>query len=578
MSYVKGFFVTLLVLGNMALLFSNNTAEYNRAMQYLKERGEVCFNFYIDSPSELQDLANVISIDKITSNQVFAYANAAEFSEFLKYEYYYEVKTPPGLLTEVEGSDYSDYLEKGLPTEWDKYPTHSAYINIMEKFQTDYPDLCEVEQFGTSVNGKKLMVAKISDNVSEEEKEPKFFYQSTIHGDETAPWIMMLNLIEHLCKDYNSDARVKKLVDNIEIWINPLANPDGTYGTGDQISSPRRYNANNKDLNRDFPFVNLERDGGNYTPWNRGQPETNATVDLGDENTFTMSADFHGGTELVCYIWGMSGTNHADKTWWQYVGSEWADLAQDNSPSGYFTAQGGCLNCYQWYQVQGERMNHAGHKQHCRDLTVEVSTSKFLSESRLIDYWGYQKESIMTYLEQVLYGIHGTVTDLNTGDPLEDVEVFVENHDVNNSQVFTDKFGGFYRPIQSGTHDLTFSLQGYEDKTVENVSVTNKQTTTLDVQLWDGSTGADISTVQTKPAVSMVPFGKGIKIQCENSGKITQVGIYNLDGSLVQLVPVQKNIVWDGKNSNGYTISNGCYIVKLIADKQVLTKSFVLSH
>lgn len=578
MKYVRGFLIGLFVLGNISLLFSNNIAEYNKAMQYLDERGEVCFNFYIDSPSELQELANIISIDKITNNEVFAYANEAEFNEFLKYEYYYEVKTPPGLLTEVEGSDYSDYLEKGLPTEWDRYPTHSAYIGIMEKFQTDYPDLCEVEQFGTSVNGKKLMVAKISDNVAQEEKEPKFFYQATIHGDETASFIFMLNLIEHLCKDYNTDERVKKLVDNIEIWINPLANPDGSYGTGDQITNPRRYNANNQDLNRDFPYVNLKRDDGNRTPRDRAQPETNATIDLGDENTFTMSADLHAGVELVCYVWGMAGTNHADKTWWQYVGNEWADLAQDNSPAGYFTDQGGCLNCYQWYQVQGERMNHAGHKQHCRDLTVEVSSQKFLSESNLTTYWGYQKESIITYLEQVLYGVHGTVTDSTTGDPLGDVKVLVENHDRDNSQIYTDAFGGFYRPIQEGSHGLTFSLQGYESKTVENVSVTNKQTTILDVKLWDGTTVVDNSEVQVKPAVSIMPFGKGIKIHCKNVGKITQAGIYNLDGSLVQLVPVQKNVIWDGKNSKGYTISNGCYIVKLVTDKKVLTKSFVLSR
>ena len=579
MKYMKVAFLCLLVFGGSNLLFSNNTMEYNKAIQYLEDRGEVCFNFYIDSPTELQALANIISIDKITGNTVFAYANEEEFNKFCTFNYYYEVQIPPGLLTEVECSDYSDYLEKGLPPVWDQYPRHSAYLEIMDKFATDYPDLCKVEPFGTSVNGKPLMVATISDNVGQEESEPKFFYQATIHGDETAPFIFMLNLIEYLLSNYGSDTRVTKLVDNIEIWINPHGNPDGSYGTGDQISNPRRYNANNQDLNRDFPYVYLSEDGYSRSQKVRAQPETEATLDLGDEHVFTMAADFHAGAELVCFVWGMNSKNTADENWWEYVGQEWADLAQDASPSGYFDDQGdGCLNCYSWYSVQGERINHAGYNQHSRDLTVEVSSQKFLSESSLTNYWNYQKESIITYLEQVLYGIHGTVTDSVTGDSLEGVEVFVDNHDHDNSEVYTSSFGAYYRPILAGTYDITFSLQDYQSKTIENVSATNKQTTILDVRLWDGTTNVGAQYVAQKANISIVPFQKGIKINYKNAGKISNAGIFNLNGSLVQLLPIKETITWDGKNSKGYTTSNGCYIAKLVTDKKILTKRFVLTR
>ena len=196
MKYMKVAFLCLLVFGGSNLLFSSDAMEYNKDIQYLEERGEVCFNFYIGSPSELQALANIISIDKITGDQVFAYANEAEFNEFCKFNYYFEVQTPPGLLTEVKMSDYSDYLEKGIPPEWTSYPTFPAYKDIMDKFATDYPDLCRIEDFGNSVQSRDLLAAVVSDNVGEEEKEVKFFYQATIHGDETGSYIFMLNLIE----------------------------------------------------------------------------------------------------------------------------------------------------------------------------------------------------------------------------------------------------------------------------------------------------------------------------------------------------------------------------------------------
>ncbi|MCK7536337.1 MAG: hypothetical protein MZV63_37830 [Marinilabiliales bacterium] len=83
--------------------------------------------------------------------------------------------------------------------------------------------------------------------------EPEVFYTSTIHGDETAGFILMLRLADYLLKNYNTDSRVKDLVDNLEIWINPLANPDGTYRSGNYIISPVRFNANGYDLNRNFP-------------------------------------------------------------------------------------------------------------------------------------------------------------------------------------------------------------------------------------------------------------------------------------------------------------------------------------
>jgi len=46
----------------------------------------------------------------------------------------------------------------------------------------------------------------------------------------------MLRLADYLLENYTSDLKVKDLVDNLEIWINPLANPDGTYNSGNSLS------------------------------------------------------------------------------------------------------------------------------------------------------------------------------------------------------------------------------------------------------------------------------------------------------------------------------------------------------
>ena len=112
---------------------------------------------------------------------------------------------------------------------WEKYPTYTQYDSIMKSFADLYPSLCKLDTIGTSVNGRLILVLKIS---GETKVKPSVFYSSTMHGDETGGFILMLRLADYLLKNYSASSRVKTLVDDLEIWINPLANPDGTYRTG----------------------------------------------------------------------------------------------------------------------------------------------------------------------------------------------------------------------------------------------------------------------------------------------------------------------------------------------------------
>ncbi len=70
----------------------------------------------------------------------------------------------------------------------------------------------------------------------------------------------MLRLIDHLLRGYGDDPEITALVDETEIWINPLANPDGTYfGGDDTVADAIRYYTttgggdSGVDPNRNFP-------------------------------------------------------------------------------------------------------------------------------------------------------------------------------------------------------------------------------------------------------------------------------------------------------------------------------------
>jgi len=425
---------------------------------------ETYFKFKINSKTELDKLTRVISIDNVQDNWVWAYANDSELAEFRSLGYSYKALKHPGTL--LPNVKMSTSVEKAK--DWDSYPTYEAYVDMMYQFATDYPDLCEVYSIGSSVEGRELLVAKISDNVNQEEEEAEFFYTGTIHGDETTGYVLLLRLIDYLLQNYGTDDQVDNLVNNMEIYINPAANPDGTYAGGNSsVYGATRYNANGVDLNRNFP----DPEDGDHPDGNSWQPETVAMMDFAEEHNFVMSANFHGGSEVVNYPWDTWPDLHADDDWYQMISHAYADAAQANSPSGYMDGfNDGITNGYQWYTVSGGRQDFMNYFHHCRETTIEISDTKLLPASQLPAHWNYNKDSMLEYMEATLQGIRGTVTN-ESGEPL-DATITILNHDFDNSCVVTDPdLGDYYRPIAGGTYDLMYSAYGYIDQTIEGFSV-----------------------------------------------------------------------------------------------------------
>lgn len=563
-------FIHILLAGQF---YSLPISEEEKAAKYLEVQNEVYFSFFSTGRSQILELTKVLSIDNVMGHEVFAYANRDEFANFLQLDLEFKILQHPGEMYEIK---MTPDRHSGLPYDFDTYPTYNEYVQIMNKYAKDYPDLCRIVEFGKSVDNRLLLAAVISDNVSKRESEPQFYYCSTIHGDETAGANMMLRLMDLLLTSYGSDAQVNNLVDNMEIWITPFVNPDGTFRAGNDvpINRPSRYNKTGQDLNRDFPTPPSQQGNRNHL----AQPETKALMKLGDDQRFVMSADLHGGIELACYPWGHKKDRTADDEWWRTIARNYANSAQDNSPGGYFTGENnGIINGYDWYPVDGERMNYALYEQKCRLLTLEVSGTKFLLESQLATYWGYNKEALLNYLEEALFGINGTVVDSNTGEGLV-AKVFVENHDKYNSHVFSNpNHGDYYRPIAPGTYKVTYSCDGYEPKTIENITVTKGKATVVNVKLWDGTTGLDLSSSIAKEKLN-VTYLLGTKQILIKTKTTPRAGyIYSLNGRVLkELAITGKEIIWDGTNHAGKLVGEGCYILKLHLDKKVISKNFAI--
>ncbi|MDZ4181457.1 MAG: M14 family zinc carboxypeptidase, partial [Candidatus Cloacimonadaceae bacterium] len=360
------------------------------------------------------------------------------------------------------------------------YPTYDAYVTMMYAFASSYPNLCQIIDAGTTVAGRKILYARISDNVHLHEAEPEVAYVSTIHGDETTGYILMLRLIDTLLSSYGSDPRITNLVNNLDIYINPNANPDGTYyGGNSSVSGARRANANGYDLNRNFPSPT----GSQYT----NQPlqtETSLAMTFANNRRIALSANFHGGAEVVNYPWDHTYALHPDNNWWVSTSLLYANSVQTNGPAGYFTSvsANGISNGAAWYVITGGRQDWMGYTAKGREVTLEISNTKNPAASTLPNYWNYNYDAMLSYLEQALYGVHGTVTD-PYGNPLN-ATITVVGLDNSYSVIRSDpSHGDFYRYLSPGTYSLLVEAAGFPSETLNNVVVTANQKTTLNVVL-----------------------------------------------------------------------------------------------
>ncbi len=438
--------------------------------EIFSKTGEVYFSFEYENKLQLNHISEIVSIDHKTNSELaFAYANKKEFENFLKLNINYNI-------IEKEILNFKN----GDKSSWNYYPTYQEYVNMMTVFADSFPDICKLHHLGTLNSGREILIVQISNNVGKKENEPSFLYTSSMHGDELAGYILSLRLIDHILNGYGNNSRLTSLVDNIDIWINPLANPDGAYYGGNQnVWSAMRYNSNWVDLNRNYP----DPEDGPHPDGNPYQEETNIFLGLADSINFNMAANMHGGVEVCNYPWDTWSNLTADDVWWQYVSAEYADSCQANSGNGYFNyLNDGITNGWDWYEVDGGRQDYMNYFKYCREITLELSNDKTPDPNDLPNLWNANYPSLLNYMEQSLFGLRGIVTDSITSNPLK-AKVEVNWHDTDSSHVYSNlPIGNYHRYLYQGNYEVTFSKSGYHSKTI-NVSILNNTTTIEDIQL-----------------------------------------------------------------------------------------------
>ena len=486
MSY-RRFPPRLLIIGTLMLLAAPTL--YSTGTSELGFADTVSIHIEIRDRAELARLTRFVSIEDVRGLDVLATATAKQLASLRAAGYSWRVL--PSTHKAADATMCPPGWEDDTDRSWSCYPSYDQYTAIMHRFASDHPTLCRIVDLGAgnnTVRPHRLWAVVISDNPDTDEAEPEVLLTSTMHGDETTGYVLMLRLIDHLLMGHGADAEITALVDETEIWINPLANPDGTYRGGDDTvaNAIREYTTTSGeksgvDPNRNFPdFEDGDHPDG-FAWW----PETEAMMALAESKTFVLSANFHGGVEVVNYPWDTVPRRHPDDLWFQTLARDWADLAQTDSPGGYMTDfDNGITNGHAWYEIHGGRQDFMTFFRGGREVTIELSTVHLLPADELDDLWQWNHRALLDFIAHAQEGIRGIVTDEN-GTPIEaTIEVLGVDREEDGSMARTDPaVGDYHRLLLPGLYDLRIEAADFQPREIHGIAVIDGEATVVDVVL-----------------------------------------------------------------------------------------------
>ncbi len=468
-------------------------------------------------------------------------------------------------------------LVKTIEIGYHDYFETEAYLDSMHLL---YPGITRKITIGHSVQGRIISAFLITDYPDSQEAEPEINFGGGIHGNEPVSIEMPLYLISYLLDNYGIDAWITYLIDNTEIWFVPLLNPDGR-----QIGA--RRNANNIDLNRNFPVP----DGSIGEDWTYAwEPETQALIDFYSQQNFIISTMFHGGALVVNYVWDYSPNPAPDSGVIQLIslgysyrhGRMWTDGL------GYH----GTIHGWHWYPVFGSVQDWAYDSLSIIDLTIEVDNDKWPHPDSLPKFWDENRDAMIYLIEQTHTGISGVVTDSLTGEPvLAEVRALEYG-----KEVFTDPdVGDYYKLLRDGFYTMQFSAPGYATKTYNDVYVRFDSLTILNVCLspYVGikeDENYELRIMNYELTAYPNPFRGYVRIAYSVMRNASEkhstpyalrptLGIYDLTGRLIRTLPITDHrspiieLTWDGRDKNGDTVPSGLYFVRLnIADTSLTAR------
>ena len=358
-----------------------------------------------------------------------------------------------------------------------KFKNPDQVAQVLGGLQQTYPDLAQVSSIGKSLQGRDILVIRITQHVAQSDSgKPAVLFNGMHHAREVMSTEVPLDIAETLLSNYGKDPKVTHWVDSNVIYVVPMLNVDGNNLVWTQDNMWRKNARGNfgVDINRNYPYQWNSCNGSSSDtgaqdyrgPTAASEPETNVLMDFVKSIHPVFDISFHSYSELVIYPYGCGGhTETADVI--EPLGTQIAALIPSDTGNGHYTAG---LAPDLLYPVDGADIDWMYHEEHVIPFVIELNSDAQGFQPGYDDWRDKTVSKLRPAWQLLLDRLdHASIRGIAT-IPGNAGNSTVRVQRVNSSVDFSQKYpihrdGSFHMILNPGDYRLIFEGPGFHPAT-----------------------------------------------------------------------------------------------------------------
>ncbi len=256
---------------------------------------------------------------------------------------------PDSTLRQV--SDLRIVSQRPIRSPDSQFKHYADVERALKDAEDHYPHLATLEVIGKTANGQDLLAIHLTAKfVMPNIPKKAVLFDAMHHAREVMTTEVALDIVDYLTKNYETDANVQKWMNNNDIWVVPMMNPDGNDYVWNTNSMWRKNTKGGYgvDVNRNYPYAWNACNGSSGSKSSetyRGESagselETKAITALASRIHPMMAVSYHSFSEIVIYPFGCSPNkiSGTDAATYITVGKELAKTLVKDSGNGTYRA------------------------------------------------------------------------------------------------------------------------------------------------------------------------------------------------------------------------------------------------
>lgn len=484
-----------------------------------------------------------------------------------------------------------------------RYYTYDEVLALFDTWAAQYPGIFHREVIGyTLVGNEPIWAAKISDNPSVHEAEPRILIHAAQHANEMNGINAVVFLMNRILSRYGQQSYYTNMVNNLEWWFVPVLNIDGHRLCWDGVphwASWRKTQRDNDgnglytypndgvDPNRNWDFKWAAYDSSQIWstrykgPYPFSEPEVVAIRDFTLREVPVFIMDLHSPDTPV----------DGNKIWWAWYDPTYSENGPDE-PIYRPICQALAARCQTetngtYYNGSVSSYNNLP-KEQCwtyantgNDIYVMEISRQYWWTGATIDTIAARVGRGLLYLGERAQsgpGLTGFVTDALTGVPLVADIVVAQVHDPAIGPRLSEAFNGkYWRLLNAGSYTVTATAE-HHDPLTRSIYVSASGWTQLDFELEPDPTAVQADEIYPPRLVwadaPLLP-GRSVHYRVEQTGPVA-LRLLDLNGRCVRTLVDQTLAPGVRSVSLGGDLPAGGYLLLLRTSDTQAARKIVL--